>query len=104
MTIRDRNSILRLYYVNRYLPSSIARLYGLSYNRIKEILKEKHTVFAGDIECLICGFENATEYFIDGNENNGKPQNKIMLCEGCKRRIQHLQIRRSPAILTGIED
>jgi len=95
MTTTDKNNIKILYYFYRYSQLSISKLYGLSHTRIQKILKEEQNVTAIPVDdCFLCDIDGAKQYFIDGNENNNKPQNKIMLCEGCKRRIEHLQIRR----------
>lgn len=100
MTIRDYRAIHTLYYFHRYIPSAIARLFGVSPKHIGEILEQKQdeTVVA-EIECQICSSEDAENYYIDGNSENKKPQNMIMLCEPDKRRFQHMQARRREGIL-----
>lgn len=95
MNLTDKNNIKLLYHFHRYNKASIAKLYGLSSTRIKTIIAEEHHVTAIPLDdCLLCGLDGAKQYFIDGNADNNNPQNKIMLCEACKRRIEHLQIRR----------
>jgi hypothetical protein len=101
MTPRDIRSIHTLYYFHRYLPSSIARLYGVSRKHIGEILKMKQneTVVA-ETECQICSADECQQYFIDGNKTNNRPQNIVMLCEPDLRRFQHLQVRKRRGLLT----
>ena len=102
MTTQDLVDIKNLYFFHRYIPSSIARLYGVSAKHILEILhggpNESATVIA-DLECMICGLEESQSYFIDGNDENQKPQNIIMVCESHKRKFQHLQLRRRRGVL-----
>lgn len=101
MTIRDYRAIHTLYYFHRYIPSSIARLYGCSPKHIIELVnKNKDEVVVSEVECQICSSEDAITYFIDGNKLNNKPQNIIMLCEPDKRKFQHLQLRRRRGLLT----
>lgn len=102
MTVRDRQHIKRLYYFHNYLPASIARLFGLTQERIRQILSEDggESVVNVGIECILCGNEDCIKFFIDGNDNNNKPQNVIMLCEYDSRRIKHLQLRRTRKPLT----
>lgn len=100
MTVKDKQNIRRLYYMHRYSYASIAKLYGVSRQRITEIILEITSVtFSADDECIICSNDNAQGYFIDGNENNDNPQNIIKLCEPDKRLFQRLQIRRKSGIL-----
>jgi hypothetical protein len=94
MTARDHKDIQNLHYFHRFLPASIAKLYGLSAVRIHQILKES-TLSVSDTECMLCGLEDEVKlFYIDGNEDNHNPQNLLMLCEADKRRIVHLQLRR----------
>lgn len=96
MTTKDRHNIKMLYHFHRYSKASLGRLFGVSASRIKIIIREESSVTAVPLdECLLCELEESKQYFIDGNEENSNPQNKIMLCEACKRRIEHLQLRRS---------
>jgi len=101
MTIRDIRSIHTLYFFHRYIPSSIARLYGISTQQILNIIanKQDETVIS-EYECQICSADEAVNYFIDGNKTNNKPQNIIMLCEPDKRRFQHLQLRKKRGFLS----
>lgn len=100
MTIRDYRSIHTLYYFHRYIPSSIARLYGCTSKTIGEIIakSENETVIA-ETECQICSSDDAITYFIDGDKTNNKPQNIIMLCEPDKRKFQHLQLKRQRVLI-----
>lgn len=100
MTVRDYRSIHTLYYFHRYIPSSIARLYGVAPKTIMDILEEyiKETVVA-ESECQICSNDDAENYYIDGDEENKKPQNIIMLCEPDKRKFEHMQLRRKRGTL-----
>ena len=94
VTTRDHNDIQSLYYIHRFTRASIARLYGLSHQRILRILDNKAMSIA-DTECLLCGLEEIVDpFYIDNNDNNNSPQNVIMLCEADRRRIRHLQMRR----------
>mgnify|MGYP001583868677 CR=1 FL=1 len=94
MTTRDHKDIQTLYYIHRFIPASIARLYGLSHQRILKILG-KNTMSNSDTECLLCGLEEIIDpFYIDNDDNNANPQNVIMLCEADRRRIRHLQMRR----------
>lgn len=104
MTVRDRRDIKRLYYFNNYLQSTLARLYGLSQERIRQILHEDQSVsFNTGTECILCSNDEYLELlFIDGNDSNNKPQNVIMLCEVDKRRIGHLQLRRKEVLLKSL--
>ena len=103
MTARDLRSIKNLYFFHRYLPSSVARIFGVSAKHILHIVHgeptESVTVIA-DLECMLCGLEDAQTYYIDGDKTNQKPQNLIMLCEADKRRIQHLQLRKRRGIVS----
>lgn len=100
MTIRDIRSIHTLYFFHRYIPSSIAKLYGTSRKHIYTILKQsKNETVISETECQICSSDECQTYFIDGNENNNKPQNIIQLCEPDKRKFQHLQLRRRKGLL-----
>lgn len=101
MTSKDRKSIHTLYYFHRYIPASIAKLYGISHQRILQILNEKQdeTVIS-EVECQICSADECQTYYIDGDKTNNKPQNIIMLCEPHKRSFQHLQLRRRKGLLT----
>ena len=98
MTNRDLLIIKNLYYLHRYLPSNIARLYGVSNKHILEILHggvNQSVSIISDLECLMCGLEEAQEFYIDGNKENQTPQNLIMLCESDRRRVQHLHLRKT---------
>lgn len=95
MTSKDRSSIKRLYWMHNYLPSSISRLFGLSVRRIIDIIQEdQSTSSVPTYECLLCSNEDVMRMHIDGNGDNNKPQNIIMLCESDYRRLTHLQLRR----------
>jgi hypothetical protein len=101
MTIRDYRSIHTLYFFHRYIPSSIARLYGVSPKHIIEIIEQKQdeTVIS-EVECQICGIEDdILTFYIDGDSQNNKPQNIIMLCEPDRRKFQHMQLRRRQGTL-----
>jgi len=99
MSITDKNHIRLLFHFYRYNKESIAKLYGLSPTRIKQILAEQQNVTATPLdECFLCGLDVAKQYYIDGNEDNNNPQNKIMLCEPCMRRLVHMQARRHDGI------
>lgn len=101
MTIRDHRSIHTLYFIHRYIPASIARLYGVSRKHVVKILeKSKSETVVSEFECQLCSSEDAMSYFIDGNESHNTPQNIIMLCEPDKRRFQHLQLRRRKGLLS----
>lgn len=98
MTFKDRQNIKELFHVHRYNKSAIGRLYGLTRVRIGAIINENSQEFFGtDEECLLCGNDDANVYYIDGNEDNQNPQNKINLCEMDKRRIEHLQLNKRVA-------
>ena len=96
MNIRDKDSVLNLYYIHRFLPSSIAKLYGVAHTTILDMVhKNKNVGIVSDTECLLCGLEDATTFYIDGNVSNQIPQNVIMLCEADHRRLKHLQMKKS---------
>lgn len=102
MTSRDRQNINELYHLHRYSKAALSRLYGLSKVRIGQILSpaiEDQTSFKDDDDCLLCNNDEAKEYFIDGNEVNKNPQNRIVLCEMDMRRIQHLQVRKGMKVI-----
>jgi hypothetical protein len=102
MTSRDIRSITTLYYFHRYIPSSIARLYGVSDKHILAILKEKKNeslTVVSETECQICGADECQSFYIDGNKLNTKPQNVIELCEPDLRKFRHLQIRKHEGLL-----
>ena len=99
MTIRDYRSIHTLYYFHRYIPSSIARLYGVSPKHVIEILHKKNETVISETECQICSADECQTYYIDGKKENDKPQNIIMLCEPDKRKFQHLQLKRRRGLL-----
>jgi hypothetical protein len=101
VTIRDIRAIHTLYYFHRYIPSSIARLYGYTPKYIIDILhqKQNETVIA-ETECQICSMDECQPYYIDGDKTNNKPQNIIQLCEPDKRRFQHMQLKRRNGVLT----
>jgi hypothetical protein len=102
MTIRDLRSIHSLYFFQRYTPASLARLYGLSHQRVLQILSNKKGVSSTvitEVDCQVCGADESQTYYIDGNKTNNKPQNLIMLCEPDKRKFQHLQLRRRKGLL-----
>lgn len=97
VTSKDRTNIKRLYYFHNYLPAVIAKLFGLSRERISQILQEEggETIINNAMECLLCGNEDCSKFYIDGNDENNKPQNVIMLCEYDCRRLKHMQMRRN---------
>ena len=99
MTIRDHRSIHTLYYFHRYIPSSIARLYGCTPKHIGDILNRKNETVISEVDCQICGMDECQPYYIDGDKLNNKPQNIIMLCEPDKRKFQHLQLKRRKGLL-----
>lgn len=102
MTTRDRRTIKTLYIFGRYTPATIARLFGLSHQRILQIIASEKidaTTIISELDCQVCGADESQVYFIDGNEINNKPQNRIMLCEPDKRKFQHLQLRRKKGLL-----
>jgi hypothetical protein len=100
MTIRDIRAIHTLYFFHRYIPASIARLYGVSRKHITEILHEKQSeTVISETECQICSADECQPFYIDGNELNNKPQNVIQLCEPDKRKFQHMQLVRRKGIL-----
>lgn len=93
MTIRDRREIKELFHFHRYSKAAIARVYGISRERVRIIIKETETTsFLDDGECALCENDIAKTYFIDGNEENHDPQNKIQLCEMDRRRVMHLKV------------
>lgn len=101
MTAKDKKNIRSLFYIHRYNETSISKLFGVTQQRISIILKEQQSVtFAPLQECLLCGLDDGVKsYFIDGDEENNKPQNVIILCENDKRKIEHLQIKRGENLL-----
>lgn len=98
MTSRDRRDIQNLYYFHRFTQASIARLYGLSHVRIRQIVfdnAKQSLIVISDLTCMLCGVEDEIKrFYIDNNEDNNNPQNVLMLCEPDRRRIIHLQLRR----------
>ena len=103
MTTRDIRSVHNLYYFHRYIPSSIARLYGVSPKHIISILREpknESLTVVSETECQICSADECQQYYIDGDKENTKPQNIIMLCEPDLRKFQHLQVRKRKGLLT----
>jgi len=100
MTIRDYRAIHTLYYFHRYIPASIARLYGVSRKHIVEILSQKNETVVAETECQICGMDECQPYYIDGDEKNNKPQNIVQLCEPDRRKFMHMQLVRRKGILT----
>lgn len=100
MTTRDRKDIKRLHFVNNYTKATLSRLFGLCRSRMTAIINEELTIFNTGFACVLCSNEDEVEcYYIDGNEKNNTPQNKIMLCEPDRRRIRALQRRRHAAVL-----
>jgi hypothetical protein len=102
MTIRDNKTIHTLYYFHRYTPASISRLFGLSHQRILQILHSKKgidTTVSSQFECQICGADECQSFYIDGNKENKNPQNVIELCEPDLRKFRHLQIRKHEGLL-----
>jgi hypothetical protein len=101
MTIRDIRAIHTLYYFHRYIPSSIARLYGVAPKTITGIIEdnENETVIA-ETECQICSADECQPFYIDGDNTNNKPQNIIQLCEPDKRKFQHMQLVRRKGVLS----
>lgn len=100
MSIRDNRAIHTLYFFHRYIPSSIARLYGCSTQHILDILTEnQNETVVAETECQICSSDECQTYYIDGDRQNNKPQNIIMLCEPDKRKFQHMQLKRRKGIL-----
>ena len=98
---RNVNDIKILYFFHRFLPASIAKLYGVSKPTITNIIEKNGTVaFTSDTECLLCGLTDVFYFYIDGNPKNKKPQNVLSLCEACKRRLQHMQMSKKQGILT----
>lgn len=96
MTSSDRQNIKEMHYIHRYTKAAIARLFGLSRMRITAIVNEsKEDFFETDEDCLFCGNDEATTLYIDGNDQNNNPQNKVKLCKMHTERILHLKIRRS---------
>lgn len=95
MNIRDKNTVLELYYIHRLIPASISKLFGVDHATIFHIVhKEKDVSIRSDTECLVCGLPDCQTFYIDGNVSNKTPQNVIMLCEADRRRLRALQLRR----------
>ena len=92
---RDITDIKTLYYIHRFVPASIARLYGVSKQTISNIIERegRNITIISDSECLLCGLPDVLTFYIDGDQKNKRPQNIIMLCEADKRRLQHLQMK-----------
>lgn len=99
VTIRDHRAIHTLYYFHRYIPASIAKLYGCTPKHITDILKRNNKTVVSEVDCQICGMDECQPYYIDGKKINQKPQNIIQLCEPCKRKFQHLQLKRRRVLL-----
>jgi hypothetical protein len=95
VNIRDKESAKNLYFIHRFLPASIAKLFGVSHVTILNIVnKNKDVSIVSDTECLLCGLDDCQNFYIDGNRSNKNPQNIIMLCEADRRRIRALQLRK----------
>lgn len=99
LTTRDYRAIHTLYYFHRYIPSSIARLFGIAPKTVIDIINQKHETVVSETECQICSMDECQTYYIDGDDKNDKPQNVIMLCEADKRKFQHMQLARRKGIL-----
>jgi hypothetical protein len=98
---RDVNDIKTLYYIHRFLPASIAKLYGISHVTVLNIVeKDRNVTMVSDTECLLCGLPDVYSFYIDGNSKNKRPQNVLSLCEADKRRLQHMQLRKKEGSLT----
>lgn len=99
MTSLDRQDIKELYHYKRYNKTSIGKLYGVSKQRISEILAETNTTFGSDNLCVFEDENEATTYYIDGNEDNQRPQNKIELCIVHRKKFEHRQLNKRVAVL-----
>jgi len=100
MNARDKEDARSLYFIHRFLPSSIAKLYGVSHVTILNLISKESITIVSDVECLLCGLEEAKTFYIDGDDENKSPQNIIMLCEADRRRIRPLQLRRRKGVVT----
>jgi hypothetical protein len=100
VNIRDRQSVKDLYYIHRFIASSIAKLFGVSHVTILNIIHENKDVsIIPDTECLLCGLDVERTFYIDGDKENKNPQNIISLCEAHRRRLVHMQLRRRGGVL-----
>jgi hypothetical protein len=97
MTSLDRQDIKELFHFERYNKTSIGKLYGVSKQRIAEILAETNTTFGTDASCIFKDENEATVYYIDGDEDNQKPQNKIQLCIVHRKKFEHRQLNKRVA-------
>lgn len=98
MTSLDRQDIKELYHFERYNQSSIGKLYGVTKQRISEILEEENATFGTDNLCIFKDGNEAIVYFIDGNEDNNRPQNKIQLCIVHRKKFEHRQLNKRVAV------
>lgn len=99
MTSNDRGNINRLYNEERYSFTSIGRLYGVSRQRIHQIIKgyksfssnglsyKDANLIMGNI-CKKCKEIGGIHiHHIDRNSKNNRPNNLIPLCVKCHKEI-----------------
>lgn len=99
MTILDLQDILELFHFERYNQTSLGKLYGVSKQRIAEIINRKDVTFNNDRDCIFGDGEEAITYYIDGNQENEKPQNKIKLCIVHRKKFEHRQLNKRIATI-----
>jgi len=92
---RDANDIKTLYYIHRFIPASIARIYAVDDQTVLNIVdRNRNVTMVPDTECLLCGLPDVKSFYIDGDPQNKKPQNILSLCEADFRRLKHLQMKK----------
>lgn len=94
MTTKEKKNIQRLHYEKKYSYAAIGRLYGVSRQRIHQIITgyksfahQNHSfknIYLNLEQCELCQLVPATDmHHLDGNNGNNKPDNLIGLCEAC---------------------
>lgn len=89
---KQRNDRIKRLYGNGYSTSSIAKFFGISYQRTRQIITgyssnaqfsfAKYPHLTTQKECE-CGKKATDIHHIDGNSKNNDPENLVKLCRSC---------------------
>lgn len=96
VTVREIRQMFRLFHYRRLSYSDLGKLYTISKQRARVIIKDQtppNYLLPGFLLdekiCWMCESEgDTTIHYIDGNVENTKPRNLIPLCELCVKIIE----------------
>ena len=99
MTIKEKQTMSRLYNEERYSFSKIGRMYNISRQRAHQLIKgyksfashnfsSKNIDFMVSGNCKMCSKEMSVDiHHIDGDSSNNIPSNLMRLCKECHYKI-----------------